>query len=113
MTKQGQARGRGRTIMTVDEYWERWWTQEVTVAKARATQYSYRDRYAAYVAPRIGHLQLQQIVDDRLLLVEWRSKLVRDKSLSALEHAERVLSSMFSAAAEEGVIPHNPLLLLN
>jgi integrase len=53
------------------------------------------------------------VIEDPQLLIDWRSKLIRDRSLSALEHAQRVLSSMLSAAAEEGVITHNPLLLLN
>jgi hypothetical protein len=77
-----------------------------------ATQYSYRDTYAAYIAPRIGHLRLRQLIDDPQLLIDWRSKLAREKSQSALDHAHRVLSSMLSAATEEGLIPNNPLLLL-
>jgi hypothetical protein len=36
---------RANTTMTIDAYWERWWTQEVTVARAHATQRSYRDTY--------------------------------------------------------------------
>ena len=89
--------------MTINGYWEHWWVEELTPAKARATQYSYRDTYAAYIAPRI---------DDPHLLIDWRSKLAREKSQSALDHAHRVLSSMLSAATEEGLIPNNPLLLL-
>jgi integrase len=111
--RQGQPLRRPKTRMTIGEYWERWWTEEITVAKARATQYSYRDTYVSYIAPRIGDVKLRQIIDDPQLLVDWRSKLVKDKSQSALEHAQRVLSSMLSAAAEEGVVPHNPLLLLS
>jgi hypothetical protein len=99
--------------MTLNEYWERWWRDEVTVAKARATQYSYRDTYASYIAPRIGEERLRDLVDDPQRLIEWRSKLIKDRSPSALDHAQRVLSSMLSAAAEEGAIPHNPLLLLS
>jgi hypothetical protein len=110
--RQGQPLRRPTTRLTIGEYWEKWWLEEVTVAKTRATQYSYRGTYAANIGPRIGHLKLRQLIDDPQLLIDWRRKLARDKSQSALEHAQRVLSSMLSAAAEEGVIPHNPLLLL-
>jgi integrase len=101
-----------RTATTINDYWELWWAEEVTVAKARATQYSYRDTYAAHIAPRIGSRKLRELIDDPQLLIDWRLALVKDKSLSALEHAQRVLSSMLSAATESGVIPHNPLLRL-
>ncbi len=110
--RDGQPVRRPKTRLTVDEYWEIWWAQEVTLAKARATQYSYKGTYVAYIGPRIGAIKLRQIIDDPQLLVDWRSKLARDKGQSVLEHAQRVLSSMFSAAAEARVIPHNPLLLL-
>jgi integrase len=110
--RQGQPLRRPKTGLTIDDYWQRWWAQEVTVAKARATQYSYRGTYAAYIGPRIGNVKLRQVIDDPQLLVDWRSKLAREKSQSVLDHARPVLSSMLSAAAEEGVIPHNPLLLL-
>ena len=110
--RQGQPLRRPKTRLTIDDYWQRWWAREVTVAKARATQYSYSGTYAAYIAPRLGDVKLRQVIEDPQLLVDWRSKLARDKSQSALEHAQRVLSSMLSAAAEDGVIPHNPLMLL-
>jgi hypothetical protein len=101
-----------KTQLTIDEYWELWWEQEVTVGKTRATQHSYRGAYACYIRPRIGRVKLRQLVDDPQLLVHWRLRLARDKSEVVLDHAHRVLSSMLSAAAEEGVIPYNPLLLL-
>jgi len=110
--RSGQPLRRPKTRLTIEDYWQRWWGQEVTVAKARATQYSYRGIYASDIGPRIGNLKLRQLIDDPQLLVDWRSTLAKDKSQSALQHAQRVLSSMLSAAAEEGVIPHNPLLLL-
>ena len=110
--RKGQPVRRPKTRLTIDDYWQRWWADEVTSGKARGTQYSYRGTYAAYVGPRIGHLKLRQVIDDPQLLVDWRSKLARDKGQSVLEHAQRVLSSMLSAAAEERVIPHNPLFLL-
>ncbi len=110
--REGQPLRRPATRLTIDDYWQRWWVQEVTVAKARATQYSYRGTYASYIAPHLGDVKLRQVIEDPQLLVDWRSTLARDKSQSALEHAQRVLSSMFSAAAEDGVIPHNPLMLL-
>jgi integrase len=111
--RQGQPLRRAKTRITLNEYWERWWREELIVAKARATQYSYRDTYASYIAPRIGELKLRHLVDEPQLLIDWRSKLIKDKSPSAFDHAQRVLSSMLSAAAEEGAIPHNPLLLLS
>jgi integrase len=110
--RQGQPQRRPKTRLTIDDYWQRWWSEEVTVAKARATQYSYRGIYESDIGPRVGNLKLRQLIDDPQLLVAWRSSLAKDKSRSALEHAQRVLSSMLSAAAEEGVVPHNPLLLL-
>src|ERR1700736_3002507 len=110
--RTGQPRRRPKTQLTVGQYWQRWWSQEVVIAKARATQYSYRDTYAASVAPRLGDVKLRALIDDPQLLIDWRSGLAKDKSRSALEHAQRVLSSMLSAAAEQGLIPHNPLLLL-
>lgn len=103
---------RPTTRMSVDEYWRQWWKDEVTVAKARATQYSYRDTYASHIAPLLGSVRLRQLIDEPRLLSDWRTRLIREKSSSAHDHAHRVLSSMLSAAAEEGVIPHNPLLLL-
>jgi integrase len=110
--REGQPRRRPKTHLSVDEYWQQWWAQEVVVAKARATQYSYRDTYAAHIAPRLGHVKLRALIDDPQLLLDWRSSLAKDKSRSALDHAQRVLSSMLSAATEQGLIPHNPLLLL-
>jgi integrase len=109
--REGRPLRRPKTGLTIDDYWKRWWEEEVT-AKARGTQYSYRGTYAAYIGPRIGNVKLRQVIDDPQLLVDWRVKLARDKSQSVLDHAHRVLSSMLSAAAEEDVIPHNPLLLL-
>jgi integrase len=111
--RDGQPLRRPKTRLTIDDYWKIWWSQEVTVGKARGTQKSYKDKYAAHIGPRIGHVKLRHLIDDPQLLVDWRTKLARDRGQSALEHAQRVLSSMLSAAAEEGVIPHNPLLLLN
>jgi len=111
--RAGEPVRRPTTRLTVDGYWRRWWQEEVTVAKARATQYSYRDTYAASIGPRIGELKLREIVEDSQLLLDWRARLAREKSQSALDHAQRVLSSMLSAAAEEGLIPYNPLLLLS
>jgi integrase len=110
--RQGKPLRRPKPGVTIDDYWEQWWAKEVTVAKARATQYSYRANYASYIGPRIGNIELREVIDDPQLLVDWRSGLAREKSQSALEHAQRVLSSLLSAAAEQGVIPHNPLLLL-
>ena len=110
--RQGRPLRRPKTRLTISDYWQRWWTEEVTVGKARATQYSYRGIYGSDIGPRIGNLKLRQLIDDPQLLVHWRTTLAKDKSQSALQHAQRVLSSMLSAAAEEGVIPHNPLLLL-
>jgi hypothetical protein len=110
--REGQPLRRPKTRLTIDDYWDLWWVQEVTVAKARATQASYRDTYRSLIGPRVGKVKLRQLIDDPQVLVDWRTKLARDKTQSALEHAQRVLSSMLSAAAEEGVIPHNPLLLL-
>src|SRR5690242_16174318 len=52
--RKGQPVRRPASRMTVDDYWQHWWTHEVTVAKARATQYSYRDIYTADIAPRLG-----------------------------------------------------------
>jgi integrase len=101
-----------KTQLTIDEYWELWWEQEVTVGKTRATQHSYRGTYACYIRPRIGRVKLRQLIDDPQLLVNWRLRLARDKSEVVLDHTHRVLSSMLSAAAEEGVIPYNPLSLL-
>jgi integrase len=101
-----------KTQLTIDQYWELWWEQEVTVGKTRATQHSYRGAYACYIRPRIGRVSLRELIDDPQLLVNWRSRLARDKSEMVLDHAHRVLSSMLSAAVEEGVIPHNPLSLL-
>jgi hypothetical protein len=109
--RQGKPLRRPKTRMSVNDYWERWWSEEVTVAKARATQYSYRDTYLGYIAPTIGRAKLRELIDDPQRLMDWRSKLAKDKSRSAVAHAHRVLSSMLSAAAEDGVIPHNPLLL--
>jgi integrase len=101
-----------KTQLTIDQYWELWWEQEVTVGKTRATQHSYRGAYACYIRPRIGRVKLRQLIDDPQLLVNCRLRLARDKSKAVLDHAHRVLSSMLSAAAEGGVIPYNPLLLL-
>ena len=101
-----------RTQLTIDDYWELWWASEVTVAKSRATQHSYKGVYVANIRPRIGRVKLRRLIDDPQLLVNWRLRLARDKSQSVLEHSHRVLSSMLSAAAEEGVIPYNPLMLL-
>jgi integrase len=101
-----------KTQLTIDQYWELWWEQEVTVAKTRATQHSYRGAYACYIRPRIGRVKLRELIDDPQLLVNWRLRLARDKSEAVLDHAHRVLSSMLSAAAEGGVIPYNPLLVL-
>jgi integrase len=110
--REGRPLRRPKTGLSIADYWQQWWAQEVTVAKARATQYSYRANYASYIGPRIGNIKLRQLIDDPQLLVDWRSKLAREKSQSVLDHARPVLSSMLSAAAEEGVIPHNPMLLL-
>ena len=101
-----------RTQLTIDDYWELWWASEVTVAKSRATQHSYKGVYVSNIRPRIGRVKLRELIDDPQLLVKWRLRLARDKSQSVLEHSHRVLSSMLSAAAEEGVIPYNPLMLL-
>jgi hypothetical protein len=70
--RQGQPLRRPKTGLTIGEYWQRWWREEITVAKARATQYSYRDTYAANIAPRIGHLKLRQLIDDPQLLIDRR-----------------------------------------
>jgi hypothetical protein len=102
-----------RTQLTIDDYWELWWANEVTVAKSRATQHSYKGVYVSNIRPRIGRVKLRELIDDPQLLVKWRLRLARDKSQSVLEHSHRVLSSMLSAAAEEGVIPYNPLMLLS
>ncbi len=110
--RQGQPLRRPKTRMTIGEYWEQWWVEEVTAAKARGTQAGYRSIYAAYIGPRIGRLRLQQIIDDPQLLVDWRARLAREKSQTVMVQAQRVLSSMLSAAAEERAIPHNPVLLL-
>jgi len=110
--RDGQPVRRPKTRLTVDEYWEIWWTQEVAPGKARATQYSYKGTYDSLIRPRIGKTKLRQLIDEPQVLVDWRTKLAREKGQSAREHAQRVLSSMFSAAVDERVIPHNPLLLL-
>ena len=49
--RQGRPLRRPRTRLTIDDYWQRWWTEEVTVGKARGTQYGYRDIYACYIGP--------------------------------------------------------------
>lgn len=102
-----------RTRLTVERYWKTWWATEVAVGKTRATQYSYRGTYAAYIEPPLGSVTLSRLVEDPQLLVSWRQKLIKDKSPRAVGQAHRVLSSMLSAAAEEEIIPHNPLLLLS
>jgi integrase len=98
--------------LTIDDYWRRWWEQEVVVAKARGTQFGYRAIYSAYVEPRIGQVKLRELIEDPQILVRWRSGLAQAKSQAVVVQAQRVLSSMLSAAAEEGVVPHNPFLLL-
>jgi integrase len=110
--RHGKPLRRPKPGVTIDDYWKRWWAEEVTVAKARATQYSYRANYASYIGPRIGNVELRELIDEPQLLVDWRLRLAREKSQSVLEHAQPVLSSMLSAAAEDGEIPHNPVLLL-
>jgi hypothetical protein len=101
-----------KTRMTVENYWRRWWQQEVVVAKARATQYGYRAVYNAYIGPGLAQAKLRELVEDPQLLTRWRASLSTRKSEAVVVQAQRVLSSMLSAAAEEGMLPHNPLLLL-
>ncbi|HEV2922419.1 MAG TPA: hypothetical protein VGW98_00140 [Solirubrobacteraceae bacterium] len=110
--RRGEPVRRPKTRLTIDEYWRRWWTEEVTVGKARGTQYGYRDIYACYIAPQLGDVKLRELVEQPQLLVRWRSKLAQTKSQAVVQQAHRVLSSMLSAAAEAGEIPHNPILLL-
>jgi hypothetical protein len=110
--RRGEPVRRPRTRLTIDEYWRRWWTEEVTVGKARGTQYGYRDIYACYIAPQLGDVKLRELVEHPQLLMTWRSKLAQTKSQAVVQQAHRVLSSMLSAAAEAGEIPHNPILLL-
>ncbi len=78
-----------KTQLTIDQYWELWWGQEVTVGKTRATQHSYRGAYACYIRPRIGRVKLRQLIDDPQVLVNWRLRLARDKSEVVLDHAHR------------------------
>ena len=112
--RDGKPERRPKTRMTVDEYfWEKWWPEEVTLAKSRGTQQSYRNNHLIYIAPRVGRLRLTELIDEPQLLIDWRLKLGRERGQSAVEHAQRVFSSMLSAAAEDGTIPYNPLLLLN
>jgi len=94
---------------TVAEYWERFFSNEVAIAKARATQHGYRAIFDSYIRQELGHEQLHDLISDRRMLVRWRSRLAEGKSHAVVVQAQRVLSSMLSAA-EEGAIPHNPLL---
>jgi len=110
--RRGQALRPPRVNLTIDQYWQRWWAQEVVVAKARGTQYGYRAVYCAYVGPRIGDVKLRELIEDPEMLVRWRSALAQTKSQAVVVQAQRVLSSMLSAAAEQGVLPHNPFMLL-
>jgi len=97
-------------LATVAEYWERFFSKEVAVAKARATQQGYRAIFDSYVRKELGDEQLHNLIADRQVLVGWRSRLAETKSHAVVAQAQRVLSSMLSAAAEDGTIPHNPLL---
>jgi integrase len=110
--RRGQPQRRPKTRLRVDDYWQRWWIEEVTVGKARGTQYGYRDIYACYIGPQIGDVRLRDLVEDPQVLVRWRTHLAQTKSQAVVQQAHRVLSSMLSAAAEAGEIPHNPILLL-
>ena len=112
------ARRRGRPVrppkaqVSVAQYWRRWWAQEVVVAKARGTQFGYRAIYSAYIAPALGQIKLRELIEDPQILVRWRTRIAQTKSQAVVVQAQRVLSSMLSAAAEEGVLSHNPVLLL-
>jgi integrase len=97
--------------ITVAVYWERFWLREVTVAKARATQQGYRAIFDSYVRRELGQERLGDLVEDRAILAGWRSRLAREKSHAVVVQARRVLSSMLSAAVEEGAIACNPLLV--
>jgi integrase len=108
--RKGEPVRRPKTRVTVEWYWEVWWAQEVTVAKARATQRSYKAAYVCYIGPWLSRVKLVELIDDPQILVNWRLRLARDRSQPVLTHAHGVLSSMLSAAAEEGLIPHNPLM---
>ena len=110
--RRGQPQRRPKTRLTIYDYWQRWWSEEVTVGKARGTQYGYRDIYACYIGPQIGDVKLRDLVEDPQILVRWRSNLAQTKSQAVVQQAHRVLSSMLSAAAEAGEISHNPILLL-
>ena len=99
-------------VLTLNQYWRRWWANEVVVGKARGTQFGYRAVYSAYVAPHIGEVKLRELIEDPKVLVRWRASLAQTKSQAVVVQAQRVLSSMLSAAAEEGVLPHNPFMLL-
>jgi hypothetical protein len=109
--REGKPVRRPKTRLTVDELWQRFWAEEVTVAKARGTQTSYKDTYAAYVGPHIGHRKVRALVEDPQLLKDWRSRLAR-QSEAVLVKGHAVASSMFSFAVDEGEIPYNPLLAL-
>src|ERR1700733_8703415 len=101
-----------KTRMTIDDLWDRFWEEEVVVAKSRGTQYGYRDTYRAYIGPHIGGLKLRALIEDPQPLKRWRSLLARTKSKAVVDHASAVASSMLSFAAEEDLIPFNPLLAL-
>ena len=111
--REGRPVRPSQTRQTVEDYWQKWWASEVIVGKSRATQYSYRSTYLAHIRRQLGPIKLSRLIDNPQLLVAWRGKLSKDKAPSAVEHAHRVLSSMLSAAAEDEIIPHNPLLLIS
>jgi hypothetical protein len=60
--REGKPERRPKTRLTVDDYfWEKWWPEEVTLAKSRGTQQSYRSNHLSYIAPRVGRLRLTEL----------------------------------------------------
>ena len=93
--------------MTVDE-WEGYWIDTIKKPSIRLTTYrAYKNRYESNIKPYLGNMLITEVkpMDCQTVLNE----VIKDHSQGTTEQVRMCMQQIFTAAAENGLIPASPV----
>lgn len=86
-----------RSLVTVDQVAEQFWTFLETTGKTQGTLYTYKSRYRSHIQPTFGDRPVTDIaVSD---VEDWYAGLLKDKGQGVARSVYLTISSLFNYAA--------------
>lgn len=107
LRKHGLDGNRPKAAMTVEDFWTRYFQQQILEKKRLATQKLYRNLYGKHIGPHFGGRQLSDL--SRYDVQEFVSmKQAAGYAPQTLAHLRNVMSKMLGTAVLWGWIEENP-----